>query len=211
MSNVSDKLRCVQFADDTTLFLQGRNIRYCAEVINAELKKFNVWLCANKLSINFKKTYYMLFSNCTGTQNISIKLRGKQIERVDYVKFLGVYVGDKLNFSFHVRHVNRKMSGACGIIRKLAQFIPAHALRKIYLSIAYPYMMYGVELWGKSSATQLAKLSRLQSKCIGIIHPNQSVFLSCQLYHLLSFEKIYTYYVLIKFYQYYITKHSLLF
>ena len=41
----------------------------------------------------------MLFSNCTGTQNISIKLRGKQIEKVDYVKFIGVYVDDKLSLS----------------------------------------------------------------------------------------------------------------
>ena len=95
--------------------------------------------------------------------------------------------------------------------QKTGQFIPAHALKKIYLSIAYPCMMYGVELWGKSSATQLAKLSRLQNKCIRMIYPNQSVFLSCQLYHLLSFENIYTYYVLIKFYQYYITKRSIFF
>ena len=211
MANVSNVLQCVHFADDTTLFFEASSVRRCAAVINSELRKINTWLCANKLSVNFKKTYYMLFTNSQFVPNISIRLRGKEVKRINNVKFLGVLLDEKLNFSYHIRHVSRKLAVACGIMRKLALFIPSHALRKIYFAIAYPYLVYGVEVWGNSSMHLLTKLSRVQDRCIELIYPGVEIPFSYQLNNLLPLDKIFQYYALIKFYQYHISKRSLFF
>ena len=48
------------FADDTTLFLEDNNIVRLQENVNNELLKINNWLISNRLSINLKKTYYMI-------------------------------------------------------------------------------------------------------------------------------------------------------
>ena len=52
-------IKMVMYANDTTL--------YCSlgdsseDIINTELTKVSEWLAANKLSLNVKKTKYMVF------------------------------------------------------------------------------------------------------------------------------------------------------
>ena len=54
----------IQYADDANLFNSMANIADDNnEVLNVELDKIFQWLCANKLSVNIKKTKYILFHN----------------------------------------------------------------------------------------------------------------------------------------------------
>ena len=53
----------VLFADDSNLFLSGKNTDQVQQMINDELKDIVIWLRANKLSLNISKIHYMLFSN----------------------------------------------------------------------------------------------------------------------------------------------------
>ena len=57
----SDVLNFVMFADDTNLFLSNSNLTDLITKINEELSKISMWLKLNKLSLNIKKTHYMLF------------------------------------------------------------------------------------------------------------------------------------------------------
>ena len=72
ISNASDKLNSVLFADDTTLDnplktfdMIGTEHKYnkatLTNNLNFELKKIYDWLCVNKLSLNIGKTKFMLF------------------------------------------------------------------------------------------------------------------------------------------------------
>ena len=49
----------VMYADDTTFYCNLGDLS--EDIINNELTKVNEWLAANKLSLNFKKTKYMVF------------------------------------------------------------------------------------------------------------------------------------------------------
>ena len=63
LSNVSDKFKLINYADDSTLsstlkvFLKNQD-----ENINKELSKVSEWLKVNKLSLNIGKTKFMIFS-----------------------------------------------------------------------------------------------------------------------------------------------------
>ena len=59
--NVSDILFPILFADDTNIFLNGKHIDELVQCINCELNKVVIWLAANKLSLNIKKTHFMIF------------------------------------------------------------------------------------------------------------------------------------------------------
>ena len=52
--NVSTSLLPILFADDTNVFLTGKNIDQMIEIINGELNKVFLWLNSNKLYLNVK-------------------------------------------------------------------------------------------------------------------------------------------------------------
>ena len=51
----------ILFADDTTFQLSGSNMPVLYNKANSELAKAADWFAANKLTLNIKKTKYILF------------------------------------------------------------------------------------------------------------------------------------------------------
>ena len=58
--NCSDQLNFRIFADDTNVFASSPSIRDLEKLMNEELAKIKEWCDLNKLSINIKKTNYMI-------------------------------------------------------------------------------------------------------------------------------------------------------
>ena len=90
------------YADDTTLFQYFQLFIPCngnvSYIINTELDKVSTWLKANKLSLNIKKTKFMLFYK--PLKQISMYSSSLEIDNIklDYLNefsFLGLYL-DKL-------------------------------------------------------------------------------------------------------------------
>ena len=59
-SRASDLLFSILFADDTTVLIEGQNYNNIMFTLNTELQKLDVWLQANKLTLNTAKTHYMI-------------------------------------------------------------------------------------------------------------------------------------------------------
>ena len=59
---VSDILQSIIFADDTSLFLSGKNMDTLCSTINTELKKIDTWFKANKLKIECTKNMLYVIS-----------------------------------------------------------------------------------------------------------------------------------------------------
>ena len=57
MSNVSQLLFTLLFADNTNVFNIGKDVRQLISIMNNELSKIVEWLNVNKLSLNVKKTH----------------------------------------------------------------------------------------------------------------------------------------------------------
>jgi len=75
MINASNLVKIILFADDTTIIHSHENLDILIETLNFELEKLNEWFMCNKLSLNFSKTNYMLFSNLrTKTTPINITI-----------------------------------------------------------------------------------------------------------------------------------------
>ena len=63
VENCSAILSFILFADDTNLFYSSNSLFELFTTVNSELSKLSEWFCANKLSLNVKKTNYILFGN----------------------------------------------------------------------------------------------------------------------------------------------------
>ena len=54
------------------------------------------------------------------------------LERVDSIKYLGVLLDDKFNWSAHVTHLKSKLAGSVGILSKLRYYVGTNILIQVY-------------------------------------------------------------------------------
>ena len=59
--NSSVKLSLYLFADDTSLLCADTNLKSLEKTVNSELIKVSDWLNANRLTVNAKKSNYVIF------------------------------------------------------------------------------------------------------------------------------------------------------
>ena len=59
--NSFNQLKFYLFADDTNLLYADKNLRSLEATVNNELSKVYAWLIANKLSLNIKKSNFVIF------------------------------------------------------------------------------------------------------------------------------------------------------
>ena len=63
MSNI---LFSLLFADDSNMFVSGKNPAELVNIMNAEMTKIVNWLKTNKLSLNLKTNHFIIFRNKVG-------------------------------------------------------------------------------------------------------------------------------------------------
>ena len=61
LANASDVIFSLLFADDSNMFITGKNPDDLVTKMNAEILKVVDWLKINKLSLNLKKTHFIIF------------------------------------------------------------------------------------------------------------------------------------------------------
>ena len=66
MFQSSDVFKFHLFADDTNILYANKNMNTLETVVNKEIKKIQEWLIVNKLTINLKKSSYVIFGHYTG-------------------------------------------------------------------------------------------------------------------------------------------------
>jgi len=101
------------------------------------------------------------------TYNVSID--GQAVERVEYTKFLGVFIDEKLNWKKHIEHIASKISKGIGAMGRVRNIVPNKALLMLYYALVYPYLTYCNIVWGSACISSLTKLVSLQNRAIRLI------------------------------------------
>ena len=106
LSNVCPCTNPILFADDTNLFINGKDIFVFHDVLNKELANISEWLNVNKLSLSINKTQFMVFSRRKITPpKIDIEIDNQSVMETDLSKFLGVYIDKKLTWKTHISYI----------------------------------------------------------------------------------------------------------
>ena len=82
ISRASDLLFSSLFADDTTVLIESQNYNKIIITLNADLQKLDVWLQANKLTLNTQNTLYGLSSNEKKCKTVKAIIRNNEIAAV---------------------------------------------------------------------------------------------------------------------------------
>ena len=159
----------ILFADDSNLFISGRDSDLIMKALNEELKEISLWLKANKLPLNIKKTHFMIFSSKNKAHpSVYINIDGESISENSKTKFLGVIIDNKLCWKDHILYISGKKARGIGVILKARKYLMKDSLVTLYYSFGYPYLIHCNHVWGLACKTYM-KTFLLQKRIIRII------------------------------------------
>ena len=156
------------YADDSVLTFKGVTISQTN--LDCELSKIELWLQCNQLSLNTSKCSYLFFTK--NKKKINLTINNQKINQSDCVKYLGVYLDDRLSWCRHIDYIVTKIPSATGALYKLRPYIPQSALLAVYYSLVYSHLVYGIICWGNTTKTSLSKLQVKQNRIIKLICNN---------------------------------------
>ena len=170
-SNCSSLFTFHLFADDSNSFSSDNSLSNLEYLINIELLEVYKWLCANKLSINIEKTNFVIFRSSQKRVNYVPKLHinNMRLKQEDSIEYFGIYIDFHLNWKSQVLHISKEIKRSIGIICKLRFYVTLPILLQLYYSLMYPFLTYGIIIWGNTYMTTLHPMILLQKKTIRLM------------------------------------------
>ena len=150
LCNASKLFRMIIYADDTTVYSTLDVFgNYISKKLNLELTNVADWLKLNKLSINIKKSKFMVFDMPQKQVNIpNIEIENIKIEFADEFDFLGLTIHKHLKWDSHINKIASKILNIIGIMYRLKHMVPSEIMLTIYNGLIKPHILYGLKCWG---------------------------------------------------------------
>lgn len=219
----------LSYADDTAITFAGTSwseVKVCAE---RGLAQVSLWLTHNLLTLNTSKTNYICFGIYNSSQpqgDFTMKIHSEgcddvnrsigicdcpTINKVSKVKYLGVFVDQRLSWYSQLEHVGNRIRKLTWLFKTLRHVIPDTPanpndspkllLNQIYVTLAQSVITYCISIWGGAAKTQFLNIERSQRNLIKTMYFKKRLFSTDKLYNisnLLSVRKLYILSVILK-------------
>ena len=148
------------FADDTKIF---RIIREESDsgILQNDLERVNKWSDTWLLRFNVPKTKHMHF----GKGPIHVyKLKGQDIQLVDYEKDIGVTIESDLAFDKHISEKVNKANKMFALIRRSFEFLDEDMFQPLYKSLVRSHLDYASSVWAPYKMKHIEQIERVQRR-----------------------------------------------
>ena len=112
------------------------------------LKHIDDWCNANKITINIKKTNFMIIKPKRKECRIAgaVKIKNELLNEVHVSLFVGIYIDRYLVWDEHINNLCSVIRRKVGILYRLRHFIPKKVLVLLYYSFIQSHLSYGLEV-----------------------------------------------------------------
>ena len=140
-------------------------------LMNSELEKVFIWLCANKLSLNIDKSNFVIFHPIQRKlpKQVMLSINNQMLTQETSIRYLGVYIDYNISWKTHITNISKKIKRSIGILSKLRYFLSTKTLLSLYYALVVPFLSYCIIAWGNTYQTTLQPLFILQKKALRII------------------------------------------
>ena len=154
------------YADDTVLLCNGSDLEGMCQSMQEDSDSIFRWCASNKLTINIKKTKYMIFGTRGMLKQIKnvdfgLCLDGQMLDRVHFYKYLGLMVDDHLNFNKHIQDMNKIVSHKLFMFSKIRYYIEEKDAILLFKTMILPILEYCDIIYEGTSVKNLGKIDRL--------------------------------------------------
>ena len=161
---------CVLFADDAALITSAKTLKKLIFNLRTQSKVFFDWLVINKLTLNYKKTKYMIFQKRGISKKllkkVNLNINKNNIKQCTIFKYLGIYLDNKLTWQEHIQNLLTKLAKFTGMMYKIRHFAPRKVLMMLYNALVGSYLRYSIRAWGASGSHFINKLQTAQNKVV---------------------------------------------
>ena len=164
-------LNCIQFADDTTLYISHNKLSYVKFALDHDLEILQDWFCANKLTLNVGKSVCILFSKSPNPNQLEIRINGELIPQVGYTKFLGLWIDQNLNWKEHISRLIIRLSKNVNLLKMGKNFLSPSTQKIVYYAQIHSNLSYGLSVWGSMAPKSLLhKIQNIQDTSVSLIN-----------------------------------------
>ena len=152
------------YADDLKIFLTIRSIEDCRRLQDM-LNSFAYWCKLNCLTISIAKCEVMTFHRIKSPILFSYQIDGQTLNRVEYVKDLGVTLDPKLTFDRHRAIAISKATRQLGFISKIGHdFKDPYCLKSLYCALVRPVLENANLVWMPHQLHWNLRIERVQRR-----------------------------------------------
>ena len=133
-----------------------------------QISNLSNWLRANKLSLNVKKTEFIIFRprKLKVDHNFKFKLNGKRLVSTHSVKYLGVLIDEHLLWNKQIALIKMRLNRAIGMLSKLRINSNFNILKTAYHSLFESHLQHGTQLWGQKNNEIITTFRKLQNRAL---------------------------------------------
>lgn len=142
------------YADDTTALIKTKTINDLNTCVSSAVKEIEEWFLNQGLVLNHDKTKVLQFNLRNSNNNF-------KISEINNVKFLGVHLDSKLNWSNHISFLNKKLSSARYALSILIKVTSLEVCMSVYYSHVYSLLSYGSFVGERTTFNQSSQNSEI--------------------------------------------------
>ena len=159
------------FADDGALWKKGGNIDHLVKKLQEGIDQVEKWGAEWGFKFSVEKSKVMFFSKKQISENKKLNLYGKNLERVNSFRFLGLIFDSRLTWREHVKRIVEKSKGVLNVMRCFAGLewgADFTSLKYIYVALIRSRIEYGSVGYGSAAKTVLSQLDVIQARTLRI-------------------------------------------
>jgi hypothetical protein len=163
---------CYLYADDCLVMEFGETPIISTQNLERSLIKYSKWYHNNLLVLNASKTDVVTFSfNKLNKENLpDLIVQDKAIKQSDSIKYLGMYLDNKLNFKKNLSILKQKLFPVIQNFGRNRKYINDHIAATWYKQLIRPILEYGAPIIHCSNNYIKKEILAIENRCLKIIN-----------------------------------------
>ena len=165
---ITDSEVC-NFADDTTIYTCDKSLTNVKAKLESSSAQAITWFKTNFMKLNSDKCKFILCGKKDDTVS-HVMVGHSKITEEPWVKLLGVYIDNKLNFDYHISKLVKTANSKILVIKRSFQFLSEFKKKLLLNSFVQSQFSYSPLVWMLHSKQAKAKINRVQKNLLSLLY-----------------------------------------
>lgn len=103
---------------------------------------------------------------------MKLKIKNISITVKETIKYLGVYLDTTLQWKEQISKTKTKITKIMPLLYKIKNALTEDLKKTIYHTIIESKLIYGIEIWGKATKTEMSRIQKTQNKIVRMLFKN---------------------------------------
>lgn len=203
----------ISYADDTAVIFVDESWNLLYRKAEQSMQHIKCWLNDSLLSLNVSKSKFVTFTLTDSHQpqpsfikihqndcNNMLNCNCDTLEKIEYVKYLGVVIDQHLRWSEHVDYLVKRLRRLIHKFYQLRDILSKQNLYMVYDALAESVLRYCIIIWGGLYENKIKILQTMQNTLLKIIfkkdrlHPSELLYRELNIFNI---RMLYTYHAML--------------